>query len=186
MPRLVAFLCAFLAMLLASQASWADGRFEGELVVKPLEDGRNFKVVAAFSFVDSKGRRWDVPEGVTTDGASVPRWAWSIFPPFAGKHLKAAVVHDHFCQTRSKSWQDVHRVFYQAMLASGVTQNSAKTMYAAVYFFGPRWLPDGSRPRSLAPPISDKKALSRIKDMEQWIERTNPSLDEIEGHMHAR
>ncbi len=184
--KYTAALFVYLVTIFLSSALWAEGHFKGDLVVKPLDDGRNFKVVNPFSFVDAKGKSWDVPEGVTTDGASVPRWAWSIFPPFAGKHLKAAVVHDHYCQTRTKSWKEVHRVFYDALLAAGVTKNSAKTMYAAVYYFGPRWLEDGTSPRSLTPPVSDKKALARIKNMEKWIKQYNPSLSEIELRMHKR
>lgn len=36
-----------------------------------------------------------IPQGYTTDFASVPRWLWPIFPPH-GRMANAAVVHD-FC-----------------------------------------------------------------------------------------
>jgi len=41
-----------------------------------------------------------VPVGFASDGASVPRILWSIYPPF-GKYLEAAIVHDWFCVTHS-------------------------------------------------------------------------------------
>lgn len=42
--------------------------------------------------------RWvTVPAGYLTDGASVPRLAWSIIPPW-GSYGQAAVVHDLLCE----------------------------------------------------------------------------------------
>lgn len=37
-----------------------------------------------------------VPKGFFTDGASVPRFAWVIFPPW-GIYGQAAIVHDYLC-----------------------------------------------------------------------------------------
>jgi hypothetical protein len=59
--------------------------------------------------------------------------------PFEGKYRNASVVHDYYCAVRSADWRSVHRVFYRAMLVSGVSVRRAKVMYAAVYFAGPRW-----------------------------------------------
>jgi hypothetical protein len=36
-------------------------------------------------------------------------------------------------------WQDVHRMFYEAMLDAGVEQRQARVMYTAVRYAGPRW-----------------------------------------------
>jgi len=36
----------------------------------------------------------EVPEGFTTDFASIPRVLWGILPPF-GKYTSAAVIHDY-------------------------------------------------------------------------------------------
>lgn len=35
-----------------------------------------------------------VPAGFISDGATVPRIAWAIFPP-VGRYLTAAIIHDH-------------------------------------------------------------------------------------------
>ena len=161
-------------------AAATDGEFEGELVFKPLDDGRNFEVVSAFAYIDPLGVRWSVPKGTRTDGASVPRWAWSVFPPFAGKHLKAAVVHDYYCQVKNKPWEAVHRVFYDARRTAGVGWVSAKTMYAAVYQFGPKWLPGGKRVRSVSLTRSPEQQKQKFEDIEAWIKRENPSIREIE------
>lgn len=42
-----------------------------------------------------------VPIGFSTDGASVPRLLWAIFPPM-GPYLRAAIVHDYL-YTRLKA-----------------------------------------------------------------------------------
>lgn len=59
--------------------------------------------------------------------------------PFEGQYRNASVVHDVACVKKSEKWEDVHRMFYYAMRAGGVSETRAALMYAAVYKFGPRW-----------------------------------------------
>jgi hypothetical protein len=40
---------------------------------------------------------------------------------------------------KKESWQEVHRAFYDAMLASGVEAQKASLMYIAVYEASQRW-----------------------------------------------
>jgi hypothetical protein len=116
------------------------GRFEGVPVVTLLDDGRRVKLSENFSFIDDSEARWNVPEGAIVDGASIPRFLWSfIGGPFEGKYRNASIIHDWFCDLRSRPWLKVHRMFYDAMIASGVDAVLAKTMYAGVYVGGPRW-----------------------------------------------
>lgn len=97
-------------------------------------------VAAPFEFLDSSNKRWPVPPGAKVDGASIPRPLWSIIGgPFEGKYRDASVIHDYYCDVRTEPWQLVHRVFYNAMRASGVPKVRAKLMYGAVYHAGPRW-----------------------------------------------
>ncbi len=112
----------------------------GELLFKPLDDGRLMEVVKDFGFRDHDAAEWPVPSGARVDGASIPRPLWSfIGGPFEGKYRDASVVHDYYCDTRARPWRAVHRVFYDAMLVSGTHPQLAKLMYAAVYYCGPRW-----------------------------------------------
>lgn len=118
------------------------GEFRGRLVLEEVSDGNSaaFKLVEDFTFVDSGARIWTAPRGTIVNGASIPKYFWSIIGgPWSGHYRRASVIHDHFCQTRSRSWIDVHRVFYEAMIASGVSEIKAKLMYFAVYRYGPRW-----------------------------------------------
>lgn len=178
-------LALLLALVLTQPAaSNSTARFEGRFLVEPLDDGRLFKLVEEILYFDSDGRQWPVPAGMNTDGASVPRAAWVVFPPFVGKYRIAAVVHDYYCQTRSRPWEDTHRVFYDAMITAGVDQLSAKTMFAAVWLFGPRWLPDGSRLRSAMQALPETKQQAHIKSMQEWIGQNEPSLEQIENALN--
>jgi hypothetical protein len=157
------------------------GRFKGEAVTTMLTDGRTLKLVKTFGYVDPKGREWNVPAGAETDGASVPRILWLTHPPFTGKYRLASIIHDYYCQVRSRKWQDTHRVFYDAMRTAGVSENTAKAMYGAVYNFGPRW---GIGVQARGPgteqyPTPEEQA-QFMRDLEGWIGRDNPSRDEIE------
>lgn len=116
------------------------GKYTGRLVLHPLSDGRRMRVLEDFGFLEADGLHWQVPPNTVVDGATIPRPLWSLIGgPFEGKYRDASVVHDYYCDVRSADWRAVHRVFYRAMLVSGVTEIKAKVMYAAVYFAGPRW-----------------------------------------------
>lgn len=116
------------------------GEYFGRLLLEPLPDGRRMRLAEVFGFRDASHKRWPVPKEAVVDGASIPQALWSVMGgPFEGKYRDASVVHDYYCSTRLQSWRSVHRVFYEAMRASGVSPRRAKLMYAAVYFAGPRW-----------------------------------------------
>lgn len=117
-----------------------NGSYVGRVVVVWNLDGRNMTLLEPFAYIDPAGTRWDAPVGSVTDGASIPKVAWSIIGgPFEGPYRFAAVIHDVACTERKRKWQDVDLAFYTAMLASGVDHAKAKVMYGAVYHFGPRW-----------------------------------------------
>jgi hypothetical protein len=116
------------------------GRYVGEVIAKWLDDGRVMELQKDFGYVDPSGKEWISPKGAKVDGASIPPAAWSLIGgPFEGKYRNASVIHDVACQLKNRPWQVVHRVFYDAMLTSGVNPLIAKTMYAAVLVAGPRW-----------------------------------------------
>lgn len=114
--------------------------FIGELIVEPLSDGRSLKLIKPYAYRAPNRELWSVPAGAIVDGASIPRAFWSfIGGPFEGKYRNASVIHDWYCDRRTRPWRSVHRVFYDAMIDSHVNEALAKTMYAAVQWFGPRW-----------------------------------------------
>lgn len=96
----------------------APGHFLGKLVVTvecqhgcgdepgsvptKMEDcgGRTcWAIVRPFSYRTHAGDLITVPDGMSTDLASVPRFAWSIIPP-DGLWVRAAVVHDFLYKTK--------------------------------------------------------------------------------------
>jgi hypothetical protein len=115
-------------------------RYVGELILRPLDDGRMMEVQQPFGYVDSKGQSWNVPPKAVVDGASIPRVLWPIVGgPWEGRYRDASVVHDWFCAVRTRPWQQVHRMFYEAMLTSQVAPRLAQLMFVAVRYAGPSW-----------------------------------------------
>lgn len=87
---------------------------------------------------DLLGRVVVVPECFPSDGASVPRFMWAIYPPF-GAYLEAAVVHDFFCVSHEVDSVTAANVFLEAMEACGVSKWRRRKMYFAVRWFGPKF-----------------------------------------------
>jgi hypothetical protein len=137
----VKFIAAILLALASFQsAAQSYGSFIGEVIAKWNPDGRTMTLTAPFAYKDPTGYKWEAPTGSVVDGASIPKIAWSIIGgPFEGSYRDSSVIHDVGCDTKKQPWQLVHKAFYTGMLASGVNPIKAKTMYAAVYHFGPRW-----------------------------------------------
>ena len=115
------------------------GEYSGSVEVIWLSDQR-MRLLKDFTYTDPNGLIWTAPEGYETDGASIPRWLWSLVgAPYTGRYRDAAVIHDVYCENKQRTWEVTHLAFYYAMRASRVKDTKAKTMYAGVYFFGPKW-----------------------------------------------
>jgi Protein of unknown function (DUF1353) len=118
-------------------------QFEGELKLLPkgCEAAGQCTLAKKLRFIDSQGEIWEAAAGLVTDGASIP----GIFQPFIGepfheRFIRAAIVHDHYCDRHVKPWRKTHRVFYDALVNQGVSVAKAKTMYYAVLVGGPKWI----------------------------------------------
>ncbi|MEM8863211.1 MAG: DUF1353 domain-containing protein [Chloroflexota bacterium] len=166
-----------------------------------------------FVYVDSFGKEWIAPAGTKTDGASIPQAFLSATGDrLDGDYLDAAVVHDAYCQGfnsdletyQSETWQYVHYMFYEALLTTGVPEQQAKMMYAAVYMGGPRWGEDveidgavviGTKENGSSLTGVDNSSL-RVVDAEptaeelaefeamlEWIESENPTGKELQDRL---
>lgn len=127
-------------------------RFEGEVCVQFLPDGRKVEVEKPFAFFDSLGHAWFVPANRRPyDGASIPRLAWPMVGgPFEGKHRDGALVHDeaYACggvminpetfRVRRYTRAEADRAFLDAMAVRGVPLVTRRLIYGAVRAFG--WL----------------------------------------------
>ncbi|WP_172966212.1 DUF1353 domain-containing protein [Cupriavidus pauculus] len=137
----------FLAVALSFVSCWGNaqdkkyGYFVGQPVLVEWDaTGTTMTLQRQLSYFDPTGAEWVAPEAMRTDGASIPKVAWSVIGgPFEGRYRDAAVIHDAACNAKNQPWERVHEIFYLSMLANGVDQLTAKIMYMAVYHFGPRW-----------------------------------------------
>ncbi|WP_178860857.1 DUF1353 domain-containing protein [Thiomicrorhabdus cannonii] len=75
-----------------------------------------------------------VPAGFISDGATVPRILWPIFPPI-GRYLKATLVHDYYLQQGiDRKTADHH--FKHCLIALDVEPWRVHAMYYAVRVYG--------------------------------------------------
>jgi hypothetical protein len=122
----------------------ANAQFVGNLAFTPKNcdnDGGVCTLVHDFGFIDPSGVGWQAKAGLKTDGASIPGWAQPLIGgQFDSAFIKAAVIHDHYCVRHVRSFLETHRVFYDALIASGVDAVKANTMYYAVLVGGPKWI----------------------------------------------
>lgn len=182
------FLLLFSITLLLPILAFAQGTFDGTVQTEWLTDApheRKMVLLKDFAFIDQANVRWQVPKGFTIDGASIPPTLWSLAgSPYTGNYRRAAVVHDYYCVTRTKSWQSVHLMFYEAMIAGGVDKIKAKIMYQVVYARGPRWVAIESshlQESGKQIVITQTPHISPVFEAQvrEWIKSSDPSLDEI-------
>jgi len=179
----------------AHGSNW--GYYTGEPVTRWNPDGRTMTLLTELRYTDPHGEVWVAPIGSQVDGASIPRYLWSIMGgPFEGKYRNGSVLHDVAYGERKRPWQDSDRMFYYAMRCSGVSAIEAKTMYYALYKFGHHW----KFPIKRAKPVKFEGALvargeevpratpvnpAQINQARDWIQRAEPSLEQIEQRAEA-
>jgi hypothetical protein len=177
------------------QSAWGGGKwgyYTGEPVTRWNPDGRTMTLLSDLRYTDPQGLVWTAPAGSQVDGASIPRYLWSIMGgPFEGKYRNASVLHDVAYGERNRPWQDCDRMFYNAMRCSGASAAEAKTMYYALYKFGRHWkfpIKRGKPVKFEGQMVARAEAIPRaipvnpveINEARDWIRSTDPSLDQIE------
>jgi len=87
---------------------------------------------------DTKIDKYIVPEGFKTDGASIPRFLWSITGcPIKAKYVMAAILHDYlYSREANVPFDHANKAFYRNMRRAGVNKFKAKLMFLAVKYFG--------------------------------------------------
>src|SRR5213596_905374 len=173
------------------------GYYDGEPVTKWNPDGRTMTLLTELRYTDPNGNLWVAPIGSIVDGASIPRYLWSVMGgPFEGKYRNASVLHDVAYDEHKRPWQDCDRMFYYAMRCSGVSVAEAKTMFYALCRFGHHW----KFPIKRAKPVKFEGTMvargeeipraipmneNELGDAREWIRRAEPSLQEIEQRADA-
>lgn len=113
----------------------------GSVVVEWDEkDPRIMRLVHGLCFTDKHWKIWSVRKNSIIDGASIPRILWSVVgSPFVGRYRRASVFHDVYCEKKTESCFETHRMFLELMLEDGVSKYKAYKLYFAVLLFGPKW-----------------------------------------------
>lgn len=123
----------------------------------------------------------------------MPRYALAVSDGrFDEKFLKAAVVHDAYCQDinedrcpkqyRTTPWREVHRMFYEGCLVGHTPELRAKIMFAAVWLFGPRW----DDPVAEVKELPEDARLIGLSGSMNWIEENDPNIEDIESDLEKR
>jgi len=131
------------------------GKYRRSLNVTPL-GARRWRLNKSFEY--QVGRSYCnyiivVPEGFTTDFASVPRIFWAFIAPW-GRHTYAAVVHDYLYWVQSLPRFMADRIFLMGMRDSGVPFLQRWIMWGCVRVFG--WIAWGCNARKKRK-LGDKK-----------------------------
>lgn len=139
-------------------------------------------------FVDGKARGWSAPKRTLTDGASIPQ----VFVPVIGNPREpefalAAALHDAYCGIGNEAgpayhaatWQDVHRMFYDTLIAGGTSPQRAKIMFAAVWLGGPRWYPHSGAPDISMERLPDSEKRQALRAAIAYITATDLSLSDL-------
>ncbi|MCR8550669.1 DUF1353 domain-containing protein [Salipiger sp. P9] len=153
-------------------------------ITLPKRPYQFFPLAEPLRFTDARRKGWFAPPGTLTDGASIPKIFVAIVgSPTAPEYVNAAAIHDAYCGIGNEGganyhngrWEDVHRMFYDALVASGTRPQRAKIMFAAVWLGGPRWnvLYDLERL-----PVARKQ--QAMREAKSYVERYDPSLTALE------
>lgn len=149
------------------------GEFKGDLKGTFLnaEPRPIFRLSDKFEFNDPNGLLWSVPSEKEVDGASIPSPFWSfIGGPFSGHYIKASVIHDYYCDEKTRTEHDTHRNFYYGMRANGVSEWKAKFMHWAVATFGPKWTLESRVVQNLkCTDVGEKQVCSSAPSVETMV-----------------
>lgn len=117
------------------------GRFDREMVSSDTNDGWHHVLTAPLTYITASSESVMAPVGFWTDGASVPRFLWRVFPPF-GKYFRAAVIHDFMYYRGAFVRSKCDAIFREAVLACGCNKATAYTLWAGVRVGG--WVAYGN------------------------------------------
>jgi hypothetical protein len=99
-----------------------------------------YELVAAID-----GALLTIPAGFESDGASVPRVLWALYPPFGELYEPATWLHD-FCYQHAESFDEApmtralaDRLLYAGAIGCGFRRTGARNLWLGVRAGG--WLP---------------------------------------------
>jgi len=93
----------------------------------------------------SSGLIIEIPTGWATDGATIPRYLWSLIEhPFGGSIVGASVIHDIEYELGFSKRKDIDYFFYTNLIRAGISRIKATLIYRGVRIFGSHHFSHGS------------------------------------------
>lgn len=92
-----------------------------------------------FVYVTRAGRVITVPAGFETDGGSIPRPLWWLYPPFGGRCDEAYVIHDYAYAEAERlelSRAEADALMLEAMEVLGFRASGRWILYQTLRLFG--------------------------------------------------
>ena len=88
------------------------------------------------SYYDNRSKQlFVVSSGFICNGASIPRFLWSILGhPFQSDVRRAAILHDFLYRNTIVKRKVADQMFYDAMIEDGCEEAKAQTIHAGVRF----------------------------------------------------
>lgn len=109
--------------------------FDKTRLATSSSDGHNVILMEPLTYTTKAGEAITIPTGADSDGASVPKLLWNIFPPF-GRYWRAALLHDYLYRHTARPKAECDKLLLEAMRACDVTRLKAETIYLGVKWFG--------------------------------------------------
>lgn len=114
------------------------------VIVKPFSKNR-FELyedyILNYQTPNFKLENFKINRGFLTDGATVPRIFWSLYPPNSPEYLTAAVIHDNLSgkadklstiKAKKQAFKMADEVFYYLLLNLNVRKSKALTFFIFV------------------------------------------------------
>ena len=112
-------------------------RWSGTIVLsRNIGQSRTYTVGWPFSYTSKAGQTFKLVTGFSTDGASVPRIAWSYMSPFAGVHVPAVILHDALYSTHFEDRKSCDKLLREALESLGMRKSKAWLVYQSVRLGG--------------------------------------------------
>jgi hypothetical protein len=128
-------------MILTRPANRGVGRFEGTPKVEFLNGGSRVRLLEDFVYHDCTAKRWVVPKGLVSDGASIPRGLWNLIgAPIGGPYFFAGLVHDARYRLGDCTKEQADMLLWDAALCGGTSEADALAIAEGVAVGGqPAW-----------------------------------------------
>lgn len=99
--------------------------------VEVVVDGKDvkYRLTEDFKFLG-----YEIPKGFISDGASVPRLFWSVFPPVRD-YFGSALLHDYLLSIGT-DWRKAEIVFEKGLKEEGIGDLRRSLMIGAVKLWG--------------------------------------------------